>query len=159
LGGGRHGLRHSAGLERMARRAGMLLRAGGAGDPRCLPRRVPAAGADALAKHLSEEAWFRASAGRGSKGGRLYDWACVALPDLDSTEEAGRWLLLRRSIEDPPEEYAYYLTYAPAETPVHELIQIAGRRWQVEDSFEAAKGEVGLDEYEVYASGRAGTGI
>lgn len=100
-----------------------------------------------VAKHLSEEAWFRASAGRGSKGERLYDWACVALPDPDTTE-AGRWLLLRRSIEDPA-EYACYLTYAPAETPVHELIQIAGKRWQVEDSFEAAKGEVGLDEYEV----------
>jgi SRSO17 transposase len=57
-------------------------------------------------------------------------------------------LLLRRTIEDPA-EYAYYLTYAPAETPVHELVQIAGRRWQVEDGFEAAKGEVGLDEYEV----------
>jgi SRSO17 transposase len=102
-----------------------------------------------VAKHLSEEAWFRASAGRGSKGERLYDWACVALPDPDSTEEAAaRWLLMRRTIEDPA-EYAYYLTYAPAETPVHELIRIVGRRWQVEDCFEAAKGEVGLDEYEV----------
>jgi SRSO17 transposase len=101
-----------------------------------------------VAKHLSEEAWFRASAGRGSKGERLYDWACIALPDPDTTQEAGRWLLMRRSIEDSP-EYAYYLTYAPAETPVHELIRIAGRRWQVEDSFEAAKGEVGLDEYEI----------
>jgi len=100
-----------------------------------------------VAKHLSEEAWFGASAGRGSKGERLYDWACVPLPDPDTTE-AGRRLLLRRSIEDPT-EYAYYLAYGPAETPVHELIRIAGRRWQVEDSFEAAKGEVGLDEYEV----------
>jgi SRSO17 transposase len=100
-----------------------------------------------VAKHLSEEAWFRASAGRGSKGERLYEWACVALPNPDTTE-TGRWLLMRRSIEDSA-EYAYYLTYAPAETPVHELIQIAGRRWRVEDSFEAAKGEVGLDEYEV----------
>ncbi len=57
-------------------------------------------------------------------------------------------MLMRRSIEDP-NEYAYYLAYGPAETPVHELIQIAGRRWSIEDSFEAAKGEVGLDEYEV----------
>jgi SRSO17 transposase len=101
-----------------------------------------------VAKDLPEEAWFRASAGRGSKGERLYEWACVALPDPDTTRQAGRWLLMRRTIEDSA-EYAYYLTYAPAETPVHELIRIAGRRWQVEDSFEAAKGEVGLDEYEV----------
>lgn len=102
-----------------------------------------------VAKHLPEEAWFRASAGRGSKGERLYDWACVALPDPDTMEDAGRWLLMRRGIEEDPAELAYYLAYGPKETPVHELIRIVGRRWQVEDSFEAAKGEVGLDEYEV----------
>ncbi len=102
-----------------------------------------------VAKHLlPEEAWFGASAGRGSKGERLYEWACVPLPDPHATEEAGRWLLLRRGIDDP-EECAYYLAYGPADTPVHELIRIAGRRWTIEDGFEAAKGEVGLDEYEV----------
>jgi SRSO17 transposase len=101
-----------------------------------------------VAKHLPEEAWFRASAGRGSKGERLYEWACLALPDPDRTQEGGRWLLMRRTIEDPV-ELAYYLAYGPKETPVEELIQIAGRRWSIEDSFEAAKGEVGLDEYEV----------
>jgi SRSO17 transposase len=100
-----------------------------------------------VAKRLTEEAWFRASAGKGSKGERLYDWACVPLPDPDEAK-MGRWLLLRRNIDDSS-EYAYYLAYGPKETPVDELIQIAGRRWQVEDSFEAAKGEVGLDEYEV----------
>jgi SRSO17 transposase len=103
-----------------------------------------------LAKHLPKEAWFRASAGRGSKGERLYEWACVALPDPDSTqEEAGRWLLMRRTIEEDPAELAYYLAYGPKETPVSELIWIVGRRWQLEDGFEAAEGEVGLDEYEV----------
>ena len=100
-----------------------------------------------VAKHLSEEAWFRASAGRGSKGERLYEWACIALPDPHATG-ASRWLLLRRGIHDP-EEYAYYLAYGPVETSVHELIRIAGRRWTIEDCFEQAKGEVGLDEYEV----------
>lgn len=65
--------------------------------------------ARAVTKQLSEEAWFRACAGKGSKGERLYDWAFVALPDPDRTE-AGRWLLLRRGIDDP-EEYAYYLAY------------------------------------------------
>ena len=100
-----------------------------------------------VARQLLKEAWFQASAGKGSKGERLYDWACVALPDPQSTQ-AGRWLLLRRSIDDP-EEHAYYLAYGPAETLVHELIRIAGRRWSIEDGFEAAKGEVGLDEYEV----------
>lgn len=86
-------------------------------------------------------------AGTGSKGERLYDWACVPLPSAEE-EGAGRWLLMRRGIEDP-EELAYYLAYGPAGTSVHELIRIAGRRWSIEDCFEAAKGEVGLDEYEV----------
>jgi SRSO17 transposase len=100
-----------------------------------------------VAKSLPQEAWFRASAGNGSKGERLYDWACVPLPDLDGAE-TGHWLLMRRGIDDPG-EYAYYLAYGPKETPVEELIRVAGRRWTIEDSFEQAKGEVGLDEYEV----------
>jgi SRSO17 transposase len=102
----------------------------------------------ALAKMLPEEACVRLSAGTGSKGERLYDWACVALPDPDAQEEARRWLLVRRNIDDVT-ELAYYLAYGPKGTPPEELIRVAGSRWTIEDSFEAAKGEVGLDEYEV----------
>ncbi len=57
-------------------------------------------------------------------------------------------MLLRRKIDDPSEP-AYYLAYGPKGTPADELIRIAGRRWTIEDCFEAAKGGVGLDEYEV----------
>jgi len=104
-----------------------------------------------IARSLSEESWMRASAGKGTKGERLYDWACVALRESGTYREgvrAGRWLLMRRSIAEP-EKIAYYLCYGPAQTTVHELIGIAGRRWVIEDCFEAAKGEVGLDDYEV----------
>jgi len=105
-----------------------------------------------VSRSLPEESWIRASAGKGSKGERLYDWACVSLPESEAygagPSPAGRWLLLRRSIAEP-EEIAYYLCYGPAQTSGHELIRIAGRRWVIEDCFEAAKGEVGLDEYEV----------
>jgi SRSO17 transposase len=100
-----------------------------------------------VAKRLPEEAWFQASAGKGSKGERLYDWACVPLPDPDGAQR-GRWLLVRRSIGDPS-ELAYYLAYGPKETLAEELIRVAGRRWTIEDCFEQAKREVGLDEYEV----------
>jgi SRSO17 transposase len=100
-----------------------------------------------VAKHVPKGGWFRASAGTGSKGERLYDWACVSLGGPEA-EGAGRWLLMRRSIEDQ-EEFAHYLAYGPARTSVRELIRIAGRRWTIEDCFKAAKGEVGLDEYEV----------
>jgi SRSO17 transposase len=100
----------------------------------------------------AEEAWTRLSAGAGSKGERLYDWACVSLPDPDTqeAERAGRWLLLRRNIDDPT-ELAYYLAYGPIRDAPRERAdpQVAGSRWAIEDGFEAAKGEVGLDEYEV----------
>ena len=104
-----------------------------------------------VAQSLSEDSWIRASAGKGTKGERLYDWACVELPESGTYRDdlrAGRWLLMRRSIAEP-EKIAYYLCYGPAHTNVQELIGIAGRRWAIEDCFEAAKGEVGLDEYEV----------
>jgi SRSO17 transposase len=109
--------------------------------------------AQSLAKDLPAEAWERVSAGRGSKGERLYDWACVALPEPEATAEAeghraGRWLVVRRQIDDP-NKLAYYLAYGPKQTPTEELIRVAGRRWAIEDCFEQAKGEVGLDEYEV----------
>jgi SRSO17 transposase len=108
--------------------------------------------AQSLAKDLPGEAWERVSAGRGSKGERLYDWACVPLPVPEGTQaegcQAGRWLLVRRQIDDPS-ELAYYLAYGPQQTSAEELIRVAGRRWSIEDCFEQAKGEVGLDEYEV----------
>jgi SRSO17 transposase len=108
-----------------------------------------------VARSLPEESWIRTSAGKGTKGERLYDWACVELAESGTYRQgvrAGRWLLMRRGIAGggPEEEkIAYYLCYGPAHTTVEELIEIAGRRWQIEDCFEAAKGEVGLDEYEV----------
>jgi SRSO17 transposase len=103
--------------------------------------------ARSLAKDLPGDVWARASAGAGSKGERLYDWALVSLPEPEASG-AGRWLLVRRSIGDPT-ELAYYLAYGPKETPAEELVRVAGRRWAIEDCFEQAKGEVGLDEYEV----------
>ncbi len=108
-----------------------------------------------VAQSLPEESWIRASAGAGSKGERLYDWTCVTLPEPEaycagspSGRPAGRWLLMRRNIAEP-EEIAYYLCYGPAHTSVEELIRIAGSRWRIEDGFKEAKGESGLDEYEV----------
>ena len=128
MGGCGHGLRHGPGSCEVAEEAGKLVRAGGASYPGHLPRRVVSGRRARWQSTLPEEAWFRASAGKGSKGERLYDWACVPLPHPDE-EKTGRWLLMRRSIEDPTEN-AYYLAYGPSETSVDELIWIAGRRWR-----------------------------
>lgn len=99
------------------------------------------------AAELPAESWQRASCGSGSKGPREYDWACCAMNGPEP-EHYRRWLLVRRDI-DNPEELAYYFCGGPPQTTVAELIRIAGRRWAVEECFELAKGECGLDEYEV----------
>jgi SRSO17 transposase len=101
----------------------------------------------AILTDLPADGWERMSAGAGSKGLRWYDWRRVQLSD---PAQAGwqRWLLLRRSISDPSEVTAYR-AFAPASTPMTELVRVAGTRWTVEESIQTAKGEVGLDHYEV----------
>jgi SRSO17 transposase len=93
------------------------------------------------------DGWQRLSAGDGAKGPRWYDW--VRLP-LIAPLVAGwrRWVLLRRSVSDPTEVTAY-VCFAPVGTTLADLVRVAGTRWTVEICFEAAKQEVGLDEYEV----------
>lgn len=102
---------------------------------------------DAFAERLPAKAWRRASAGAGSKGPRLYDWAAESFGDVDARGWR-LWLLVRRHRERP-EERAYYLCRGPADTPRAELIRVAGSRWAVEECFERAKGDCGLADYEV----------
>jgi SRSO17 transposase len=96
---------------------------------------------------LEEEDWRRMRAGDGTKGPRWYDWRWLPLaPPLHAHWR--RWLLVRRSLSDPAERTAY-LVFAPAGTTLDTVVQVAGRRWTIERCFEEAKGEVGLDQYEV----------
>ena len=96
---------------------------------------------------LLEEGFRRISVGDGSKGPRLYDWARLPLnPPMHEGFE--RWLVVRRSIEDP-EELSAYTVFAPQNTTLEGLAKVAGMRWRVERGFEEAKGEVGLAHYEV----------
>jgi SRSO17 transposase len=91
--------------------------------------------------------WTCLSAGDGAKGPRLYDWARVPIRPL---REPGweHWLLVRRSLADP-EDVAHYVCFAPDGTPLEALVRVAGTRWTIESCIEEAKGEVGLDQYEV----------
>src|SRR4051795_8557126 len=98
------------------------------------------------AKEVLAGGWTRLSAGDGAKGPRLYDWACV--PFRGAGEGWQKALLIRRALEKP-DELTFYLTLAPEGTELATLVQVAGTRWTIEACFEAAKGEVGLDEYEV----------
>ncbi len=104
-------------------------------------------GAAEIAAALPAARWIRQSAGDGSKGPRLYDWAQVRLARWP-TPGWEHWLLARRSLDDPT-DLAYYVVFAPAATPLAALVRVAGTRWAVEEGFRIAKGEVGLDQYEV----------
>jgi SRSO17 transposase len=102
--------------------------------------------AAAVVKRLPEGAWSRVSCGAGSKGERVYDW--VRLPLGAPRGERQRWLLARRSLSDPTQR-AYYIGSAPPDTSLEQLVRVVGTRWAIEESFKTAKGEVGLDHYEV----------
>ena len=106
-----------------------------------------------IAKALPADSWQSLSAGHGTKGERLYDWAYLRLADLDAAEydaaTSGLWtrgLLIRRSIGDG--ELAYFTTWCPAGTPVETLVRVEGTRWRIEEGFETAKNEFGLDHNE-----------
>jgi SRSO17 transposase len=102
---------------------------------------------------LDASAWQRLSAGEGTKGPRLYDWAYLELADLDASEydcgQSGPWtrgLLIRRNLADG--ECAYFTTWCPAGTGIETLVAVEGQRWSIEDSFETSKNELGLDHNE-----------
>jgi SRSO17 transposase len=102
-----------------------------------------------LAALLPDEAWVVLAAGEGSKGSRLYEWAWLQLPDeTEATNERARWVLIRRSLSDRSER-AYYRVYGPATITLAEVVRVTGSRWKIEEGYEQAKGEVGLDQYEV----------
>jgi SRSO17 transposase len=95
--------------------------------------------ADELAASLPRMAWQRLSAGDGSKGPRYYDWAWISIqPERDEIDGQRRqwWLLIRRN--NTTGELAYYRCWAPTPVPLHHLVRVAGRRWTIEESFQAS---------------------
>jgi SRSO17 transposase len=111
--------------------------------------RVPAGAghtirADELAARLPRRAWQRLSAGEGAKGHRYHDWAWTSISD---PRPGHRWLLIRRTPRTG--ELAFYRCYAPHPVPLATLVNVAGRRWTVEENFQAGKGLTGLDEHQV----------
>ena len=109
--------------------------------------------AASIAQNLPRNAWRRLSAGEGTKGPRLHDWAYLELADLDAGEycstPTGQWtrgLLIRRNIAGG--DLAFFSTWCPNGTPMKKLVSVEGHRWAIEDSFETAKNEFGLDHNE-----------
>lgn len=143
-------------IERELRRAGKGYVLGVKADHRFSswdrPRLV-AGTAEEITKTLRPSDWKRLSSGAGTKGPRLHDWCYLELADLDAEElgeeSHGSWtrgLLIRRHIADG--DLAYFTTWCLAGTPIRTLVGVEGHRWAIEDSFETAKNELGLDHNE-----------
>jgi SRSO17 transposase len=112
-----------------------------------------AGSAEEVAKALPAAAWRRPSAGEGTKGPRLHDWAYLELAHLEADGYVGgcggvwtRGLLIRRHIANG--ELAYFTTWCPAGTPIETLVAVEAHRWAIEATFETAKTELGLDHNE-----------
>ncbi len=120
-------------------------------DDRFATRAERTGRADALIAGLPVRAWQRLSVGAGSHGPREYDWA---RKPIDGRWAAGRghWLLARRALTPNSKgelEIAYYVCYGPARARLVDLAWTAGSRWHVEECFQQAKNEAGLDHYQV----------
>ena len=103
--------------------------------------------ADALIAAVPARSWQKISAGAGAHGPREYHWARVAVrPGWERGR--GCWLLARRSLSRP-EEISYYACYGPRRSSTADLAWAAGSRWHIEECFQQAKNETGLDHYQV----------
>ena len=114
-------------------------------------RRVPTQAGpirvDRLPAHLPKRAWQKHSAGAGSHGPRTYSWAWITLLAEEDADTGHHHLLIRRN--DATGELAYLRCYSPRPVTLHTLISVAGQRWRIEESFQAAKGLTGLDQHQV----------
>jgi SRSO17 transposase len=100
-----------------------------------------------LAERLPQDAWSVVLPTEDSGERRPWQWACLGLA-ADPQKGMSRWLLVRRGSDDT-EDIAFYQAYGPEDTSVEELVRICQERWAIESAFEEAKGEIGMDHYEV----------
>jgi SRSO17 transposase len=121
------------------------------GCDRRIPTAVGPMRADEIAAGLPRRAWQRLSAGAGAKGHRIYEWAWIDHTDhehRDDPHDTQQWSLLIRRNPDTG-ELAFYRCYTPDVVPLRKLVAVAGRRWAIEEAFQAGKGLAGLDEHQV----------
>jgi SRSO17 transposase len=128
-----------------ARQLGYVL---GIGCDRRVPTGAGALRADQIAARLPKRAWQRLTAGPGAKGQRYHDWALITLTRPSREPTTGSWwLLIRRHPRHG--ELAFYRCYSPTPVPLAELVRVAGRRWTIEESFQAGKSLAGLDQHQL----------
>ena len=99
---------------------------------------------DELVAAAPQFGWQQLSAGQGSKGPRVYSWLLI---DITAAITGFEWVMVRRN--DTTGELAYYRCWSPHPVPLRTMVGVAGRRWTIEESFQTAKGQAGLDEHQV----------
>ncbi|MFH1486598.1 MAG: IS701 family transposase [Chloroflexota bacterium] len=105
--------------------------------------------AAAVIASLASESWQRLVVSEGEKGPLTYDWTRVRVVESrEGLPGPDGWLMARRSITDTT-DIAYYLSNAPQSISLQTMAEVASTRWSIETTIEEAKGETGLDEYEV----------
>ena len=102
-----------------------------------------------LVKKIQKQDWIQAVIKEGSKGPIVCDFAFLRVTESRGGLPAAElWLIIRRNLDDPS-EIKYFFSNAPVNTPLNEFVRISGMRWPIETIFEEAKGEVGMDHYEM----------
>jgi SRSO17 transposase len=116
--------------------------------PRLAPDAAPPQSVQTVADAVPPPAWQNLTVAEGAQGPRTYQFVALRVwESRDGLPGRACWLLLRRNLDGS--EPRYDLSNAPADTPLLTLAQVAAARWVIETEFETAKGETGLDEYEV----------
>jgi SRSO17 transposase len=116
---------------------------------RLQPGQPAAQRVDEVAASLPDDAWQPYRIKEGSKGPLVAEFACLrAVAVRDQLPGPEVWLILRRSLGDEP-ELKTYLSNAPADILISELVRVSGIRWPIETAIEECKGGLGMDHYEV----------
>ena len=103
---------------------------------------------DDVVSHLPKEVWWRAKIKEGSKGPMICDFAFLRITEARQGQPGPQqWLIIRRNLDDPT-QIKFYLSNAPEDIALAELVRVSGMRWPIETLFEESKGEVGFDHYE-----------
>jgi SRSO17 transposase len=103
----------------------------------------------ALAASLPPSSWYRRQVSEGTKGPIVYEFARQRVTLCkDGLPERSVWLVIKRTVGAQPIS-SYYLSNAPASTPLRTFVWLSGLRWAIEQCFEEGKTELGMDHYEV----------
>ncbi len=102
----------------------------------------------AVAAGVAADGWQVLTVADGAQGPRTSQFVAQRVwESRDGLPGRACWLVLRRNLDGT--EPKFYLSNAPADTPLATLGRVGARRWPIETEFQTGKGETGLDEYEV----------